>query len=718
VLDVAGCGGSGGTGSLGPVDGGGDGTMLTNADGSMTSGDDGSSSSSGGSSGSSSGGSSGSSSGGSDAETDDANTADTGLASDASSSSDADAGASSSSGGGDAGSDAGDGAVSIADGTPCVVSGANGYYLGQVCINCDSGGSSVGPDTNCTNDYGGGTVPYVCATGSCIPGNCNADTDCTTAPNVKCGFSMPNVCGGCTEDSQCSGQVCDTTASDTNYGKCVAATGGCAVAATDSPCPLNTSDVCCAGSCYTGNCCTAVATYCNGVTAGTACKAAAGAISGVCSLCTAVTGSSPVYYVDPVHGSDSGGTGDNTGNLACAFRSITRALQVIGASPSLNTTINVVNSAVGGGVLTVPFPGGVAESFPIILPTNVTLETSTTVAGTNGITIEVPAAATGKQTAGIVLSGSPSGINGGALAPLTIDGKTKTATYGVVVDSTSATLSNVTIANFAGDGIAVNNSGNAASMLTINAGTTGVQSNNNGQDGLGIAGASSVTINAGAASAAIAFNNNLHHGILLTGTAGITITGGSIGATPPSSGNIILSGNAQAGIWIQSTPSAQSLLSGVVCTASTNGNGLRIIPGANVKVRNSWFLGNSSGSGIDIENARGSAGTSIANINLGTDGDYGDNVVQAPSGGSVNLNSGICLLIAAGADVQLNAQGNIFGGTSTTAVNCGVTGTNVLRVANALTCTGHSDVGGTIIHFPTDGGAGNTINVTASHCSY
>jgi hypothetical protein len=606
--------------------------------------------------------------------------------------------------------DAGDGGVP--DYTACLLGSgggaANGYTVSNVCTNCFSGGT--GDDPNCDTAYAQNSgAPYVCVSGSCVPGNCTSATQATdcSAPTPTCGFTTPNVCGGCTSDTQCSGgDVCNTST-----GACVAATSGCAVAATDSVCTVNSADECCAGSCVPGNCCTAVITYCASVIPTSTCVAqSTGALGGICTTCPAVSGSSPVYTVDPVHGSDASGTGNTTGagGEACAFQSITRALQVIGSSPAASTTINLVNSKSAGGVLTVPLTGGATETFPIDLPANVTLKTSTTVTGTNGITIQVPAQTKGtKATAGLVLVGASSGIAGGASAPLTISGQAKTANYGLIVESPSATIQNVTISAFANDGISVINSSTAAAALSI---LGGVQSTGNGLEGLAITGSSSATITPGSGAADV-FSNNGQHGVFVSGTASISATGTVNVGNPATASSVIMSGNGAAGVWIETTSTTQSVLSGIVCTAGS-ANGVRIIPGASVQISGSWLLGNAA-NGVDIENEAGGTSTAIGNINLGNGTAAGNNVVQSST--TPNGAAGICLKIPATADESLSAQGNTFGAAGP-AVTCTSPTTTALKTATNLACAGGVDVGGTIVHYPGDGGAGNSINV--SSCTY
>ena len=691
VLDVSGCGSSGDANT-------GNGSPDSGADGSLASGDG------------SGSGSDGTGGGDSAQTTADATGEGDAESTDAAGGSDADAGAASDANLGEASDggpgDASDGSANAcSDGNACTLGSQNGICTGGACVACDSGGSSAGPDTSCTSAYGFGTNPYVCSAGSCIPGNCNSSADCT-APTSQCGFPVANFCGGCTSDSQCTGgNVCNL-----GTGACVAATSGCTTGVTGGACSVNSNDVCCGvtgTACTPGNCCLA-SSACTGGTSCVADQTGESSLTGggVCTACAAVTGSSPVYVVDPIHGSDATG---QTGSAACAFATITRALQVIGNSPPAGTTIQVVNSLGDAGAsvahvtgVTGGTPGTGQELFPIILPANLTI---TTAGGP--VEVDVPAPASNKSTSGFVLSGSSSGIAGGAGAPLTLDGQaagqTGKATYGVVVQSSSGALSNVTITNFGTDGILVSNSKTVASALAIGA---GVQSNGNGVDGLTVSGSSSVTITGGAAQ--ITFNGNAQHGIFASGTANLMVTG-TVG-TPASSSSVVASGNALAGVWIQSAPTTQSVLNGIAAVAGS-ANGLRIVPGSNIKVVNSAFLGNAA-NGIDIENGKGATSSAIGNINLGTDGSgAGNNVVQASTGG--NANAGICLLVPATADVQLSAKVNIFGAAGTP-ITCTGAGGAALDVNPNLACGGQVDVGGTIVHG--DAGAGNTINVTT--CTY
>jgi len=604
------------------------------------------------------------------------------------------------------GADASDGGSACTNGSACSIGNVNGVCVNAACVPCNGGATSAGTDTGCTTAYGSGSSPYVCISGSCAPGNCTASSACT-APTPTCGVSTPNFCGGCTSDSNCpGGDICNLKAGNAAEGTCVAASaGGCTVNQSDAVCPLNAADECCAGSCYPGNCCIIASTGSGCTGAGVACASQQpGEVlgGGVCTTCPAVSGASPVYFVDPVHGSDTTGTGNNSTSQQCAFRTISRALQFIGNAPQQNTTIDLVGAA--GGVTITGVASGAPpvgqELFPLTIRSNITVKSSG-----GPVTIKVPAPGGAvAQTTGFILSGSPAAIQGGAGAALTIDGQTQTATTGIAVQSAGSSLSAVTIQNFARDGIDVANAGATPSALAVGA---GVQSVGNKADGLLVSGSSSATV-VGSDAAPTQFNGNAAHGIRVIGTGVITVTG-TVGATPPAGSTVILTGNGQAGVWVQTAATTQSTLTGVVSTGSTAGNGIRIIPGSNVKVRGSWVLGNSHGSGIDIENSGGGVVASVAAIDLGTAASAGANVLQSASGANPNLGAGICLRLPAASAVQLNARGNVFQG----GVNC-ASAAGVLKTAANRACANGADVGGSIVAFP--GGAGDTIDVTM--CTY
>lgn len=561
---------------------------------------------------------------------------------------------------------------------------------------------NYGPSTVCDTASGatqGGCVPatcsakgacttnasdFCCATGgtadctgsgcSCVPGNCCTDADCS---GELCGAGGPNTCGKCTTDAQCQNDpnygpttICDTTTGSATLGQCIAANtaGNCsgtpgATGGAPGTCSVNTADMCCAQHpCIPGTgadaCCpgTAGNTYCATLLNNN--SASCDATAYVCTACAGITNNT--YTVDPVNGSDATGTGSGlstggTANAACSLKTIKRALQLIGTA-SVATTIQVV-----GGEATGPSTAS-GETFPITVPENVTI---TTVSGSGAATVTVAAGDDGFH-----MNAPLSAIQGNTGAALTITTTANGATNGVVVggnagNATGATsLSNVTITGFLDSGIVVN-----GGVLTIN---PGVQSNANGtasSGGHGLDVTAGEAIITGSATATTTFNENTAHGILVQDTGLISLTG-TVTAGASGEGTVETNGNTAAGVWIQQTPNnglQGSTITGLVSFANTAGNGMRIVAGSMVTVRNSVFLGN-KGNGVIISAGTGATATSsMAGIDLGDTTTNGGNTFQAPLGSGNNTASGICIDVANG-QAALLAVGNQFQAT-----NCATT---------------------------------------------
>jgi hypothetical protein len=582
----------------------------------------------------------------------------------------------------DAGPICGDGAANSACVNPST--GANDFCTAGICSAC----TDEADDSACTTAYGGATHKYLCLSGACTPGDCRTDADCATNPNgTLCGVSTPNACGKCTADTQCAKASVDggTPICKTTTGQCVAAT--CTPSSGNPPatCIANTSDVCCSANvCQAGNCCPGAAgdLYCAAqLDAG---SATCSTKTSTCTTCPAVSGNG--YSVDPTNGSDQTGNG-NGSTPGCAFKTITRALQVVG-SPALPTTITVVGpSTVGNG-----------ETFPFVLPDDVAITTSG-----GAVTIDVSAA-----KSGFTLSSPNSSINGGAGAALTISGQTNTATNGIVAttgSSPSTAIANLTVTGFANDGILVEDTG----ILTIGAGVT---STLNGtipaalHDGLHVTGSGNAIINVPSGSTPTQFDANTNHGILVDGSGSITLTGVVTSATA-GTGTITTNGNNEAGLWIAqtpgtaATPAPENVVTGLVSFGNTPGNGIRIVAGSNIKLRSSAALGNSA-SGVYISSAGVGPGGSndISHIDLGTPAtagvaaSYGNNTLQEPLGSAGhNVGVGICLETRAGAGTLL-AAGNIFGASdcATAATDLTVNATCTLGVDLGITTAVGNDI--------------------------
>jgi hypothetical protein len=388
-----------------------------------------------------------------------------------------------------------------------------------------------------------------------------------------------------------------------------------------------------------------------------------------------------------VNGSDTAGNGNiGNGNPAtCAFRTLTRALQVIGNGAAFAVTVTVVGPAT--------VPNTAAEAFPLAIPQNVSILTSG-----GAVTVNVTAG-----RVGFVLNAPNASIAGNGAAPLTISGQANKATFGIAASSANSTgtsISNLTVSSFATAGILVENAG----VLSIGAGVTSTGN----PDGLHVTNTGKVTI-AVPSGAATHFDTNTVHGVLVSDNGSIALTGAITSAAIPPVGTITTSHNTAAGIWVEQAAgsTAQSTITGLVSYANA-GNGLRFVGGSNVKLRGSISLGNAaSGVIVSAGNGMGAATNNIGNIDLGDPADaagsIGGNTLQAPLGTGANGNAGVCLAMRANAGTLL-AAGNVF-----TAVNCGTTAGTVTAndkgCGNVAACTGNvCDIGYS--------GAGNDIDVS------
>lgn len=182
--------------------------------------------------------------------------------------------------------------------------------------------------------------------------------------------------------------------------------------------------------------------------------AGGGSGEGGAVVCDPVT--NDTYTVDPVNGSDavtSTGSSRSGGNAAakCAFKTLTHAIAVIGASPARPTTIILDNT---------PASTASGETFPLQIPPNVTVRGNTA-----SMTVQVPATKTG-----FVMNGTAS-----ALSTLTIDGANTTASRGIAIGSGGGvTLDAVTVQRLGSDGIALTGSGAATISNTVSQGNAGV----------------------------------------------------------------------------------------------------------------------------------------------------------------------------------------------------------------------------------------------------
>lgn len=390
---------------------------------------------------------------------------------------------------------------------------------------------------------------------------------------------------------------------------------------------------------------------------------------------------SPVYYVDPVHGSDTGtGTltlSDGGASTSCALKTITRALQIIG-----NAVVPTQIVVVGGGSATV----GAGETFPIAVPANVTLSTQG-----GAVTVNVP----GGQT-GFTMTAPNATITSGSGALLTITSSgTPGGAIGIVVGTNSAAtteISNVAVTGLTEDGILVKGSGVVTLGAGVNASNNGTSTK--GGNGLSVQDSGEAIITVASGAAPTTFDDNTAHGILVQDTGSIRVTGSATSAT---AGNVETNGNALAGVWIQQTANGastppQNVINGLVSFANSGGNGMRIVAGSNVQVRNSSFVGN-GGNGVILSSGGTTAApvNSLAHIDLGSSGSNGGNTFQAALGAGNNGGVGLCVsLKGAGSTGQtLSAVGDIFH-----AANCATTAATLTLNANACANSAKACAGG------------------------
>jgi hypothetical protein len=628
--------------------------------------------------------------------------------------------------------------------------------------NCNAGricGSSVpnacgdcATDAQCKADtrYGSGSI---CVNNLCVTGNCHTTADCTATgggPSGQICNATTHTCSNCTADTQCAAEfadsarpICVTTAGATNVGRCVpnptTGAGRLCPATGNAACPANSSDFCCGSptKCVPGNCCDD--TQCT-TTENPLCK------NNVCSHCEAVTGNN--YMVDPANGDDTVATGNITVGTAaapeCAFRTLTKAIDVITSSgtvtPTAGTTITIIVSGTN--------PLLADTVLPIAVPRNVTITTQ----GTRGITMSLPAGENGFSFAR-----SPAGLAPIAAAPLTIQGVVSTSGpsgYGIHAErgtgtntgsiaisnvtisrggglgavevagaNTSVVLSNLTISNARADGIHIANgtvgmtdvtvdgagAAGAGDGINVAAGTitinSGVQVTNSAGNGLTLAGGAT-TIN-NTSTPATQFDSNGAFGISvpLSTTTTLTLTGAV--ATSGTSGSVMTQNNGDDNVRFESSAAGSSITG--LYSANSAGDGLQILAGSRLKVRSSTILDN-RGSGIRIASTGTPAddilGTTTANarIDLGTSPTTtgavspGRNTLQTATGASANTGAGLCVdngvATGTGGTAQnLYAEGNLFAAGATTGTrDC--TSNNPVRTLNVGdNCTGAADLG-------------------------
>jgi hypothetical protein len=368
-------------------------------------------------------------------------------------------------------------------------------------------------------------------------------------------------------------------------------------------------------------------------------------VASVCTPCDAVAFSagSTVYFVDPANGSDSNGTGSaKSGGQAanaCAFKTITRALQVIGSPTQAS-----------GAVIKLKGNTGTAsgETFPISVPQYVVIQGATT-----GVTVTLAANKVGFDFAG----------TGSVLKDLVLDGG-GTSGIGARLQTADATasLDAVTIQNTAGTGVDV-----LAGTLTLLAGTT-IQlagTAQSRQEGITVEGTGKLV--AKLTTGKVSVIKNTAQGIRVIERGSVDLEGvvtSNTSATPTSyTGTIVISQNNDANIELNQagTPKSVNTLKGVLATGSVASDGLLIFGGSVASVRKSVFVGNGlSGIHLSHTGTKVNGNNDVTAVDLGKTNDPGWNVVQGANDQLNNKSAGICINLDPAQVQVVNAQGNIF----------------------------------------------------------
>jgi hypothetical protein len=369
------------------------------------------------------------------------------------------------------------------------------------------------------------------------------------------------------------------------------------------------------------------------------------------------------YYVDPLGGNDA----TANGSMACSFRTITAALQHLGATPAAGTTVVVANTA------QVAPP---VETFPIVVPANVLIQGQETVVNTS--TVTSPAFVLAAQASGLdglIIDGSQH-IDGGMVS----GGNT-----GIDVrPGGDATITDVHVQWMSQQGIVVELGG----VLTLG---SGVSSMSNGVpvaadagspwpgDGLVVYGSATIVVDSGGTT--VELDNNAHYGIWVRDMGSLVVKG--------SHATVVHAQGNYHGLTINQTPPPPDAgaaplndISRLFVEASV-GHGITISGGSSLKLRSSRSR-SSGGSGIHITNAEGSS--DVSNIDLGRVGDFGGNTFQYTPPDGNNAVSGICLYVDAHAHQTLNAAGNVFDGA-----DCASTPASLDAAVGIKDCVAGSD---------------------------
>jgi hypothetical protein len=369
-----------------------------------------------------------------------------------------------------------------------------------------------------------------------------------------------------------------------------------------------------------------------------------------------------VYFVDPVNGSDANGTGSGKSRgqelTACAFKTMTRALQVIGNPTQASGAVVKLKGNVGAAS---------GETFPIAVPQYVVIQgatgpvTVTLAAGKVGFNFM----GTGSVLRDLVLEGG--GISGAGVRLETSD--------------VAVTLDTVTVQNTAATGVDV-----LAGTLTLQAGTL-IQMAGTAQarqEGITVAGTGKLV--AKATTGKISVIKNTAQGIHVIERGSVTLEGvvtSNTAVTPTSyAGTIVVSQNNDANIELNqtgATPRPLNTLKGVLATGSVTADGLLILGGTVATVRKSVFVGNGlSGVHLSHTGSKTNGVNDMTAVDLGKTADPGLNVVQGANDQLNNKGAGICINLDPAQAQAISAQGNLFA-----AADCSTTSATLTKNVGA-----------------------------------
>ena len=369
-------------------------------------------------------------------------------------------------------------------------------------------------------------------------------------------------------------------------------------------------------------------------------------ISSVCTPCDSVVFSAgtTVYFVDPANGSDSNGTGSGKSGgqaaNACAFKTITRALQVIGSPTQASGAIVKLKGNAGTAS---------GETFPISVPQYVVIQ-----GATGPVTVTLAANKVGFNFAG----------TGSTLKDLVLEGG-GTSDIGVrlATADTTATLDAVTVQNTAATGVDI-----VAGTLTLLTGTT-IQlagTTLSRQEGITVEGTGKLVAKLTTGKVSVIKNTAQGIRVLERGSVDLegVVTSNSSAIPTSFSGTIVVSQNNDANIELNQTGAGtrpSNTVKGVLATGSVASDGLLILGGSVANVRKSVFVGNGlSGIRLLHTGTKANGVNDVSGIDLGKAADPGLNVVQGANDQLNNKGAGICLDIDPAQTQVVSAQGNIF----------------------------------------------------------